>query len=79
MFSGSLKLGGFRIYNLFIEVSCFMAAEGVIAQKKKAEEILKVSCSLILDNGSVIRPWPNHTKRGFLETHWDRIEESVRK
>jgi hypothetical protein len=56
-----------------------MAAEGVIAQKNKAEEILRVSCSLILDNGSGIRPWPSHSKRGLLETHWDRIEEMILK
>jgi GAF domain-containing protein len=79
MLFGSFQSGASGLTQSIAKDSCSMAAEGVIAQKKKAEEILKVSCSLILDNGSVIRPWPNHTKRGFVETHWDRIEELVGK
>lgn len=51
-----------------------MAAEGIIAQKKKTEEILGVSCSLILDGGSAIRPWPSHALRGCLAENWQEFE-----
>lgn len=56
-----------------------MAAEGIVAQKKKAEEILKVSCSLILDSGVMIKPWPSHALRGCLADHWSEFEAVAKK
>jgi hypothetical protein len=54
-----------------------MAAEGIVAQKKRAEEILRVSCSLILDSGVMIKPWPSHALRGCLAEHWSEFEAAV--
>jgi len=56
-----------------------MAAEGIVAQKRKAEEILGISCSLILDSGVTIKPWPSHSLKGPLAENWSEFETNSRR
>jgi GAF domain-containing protein len=56
-----------------------MAAEGIVAQKKKVEEILGISCNLVLESGVTIRPWPSHSLKGHLADHWSEYEAAAKK